>query len=166
MKYLEAAATLSPCGAYRYTLGRAWGEGETLVWCMLNPSRADATADDRTLTRCVGFARAWGCGSLVLVNLFALRSTDPAALVAAADPVGPDNDRHLAEQAAGRRVVCAWGATAAGSRRPTLRDRAGEVLRLLRPAAAELCCLGLSAGGHPLHPLRLPADRTPRPYPG
>jgi len=165
-KYTERSAVVSDCGRYRYVLSRSWGGGDTLVWCMLNPSRADGTIDDRTLARCVGYARAWNYGGLVLVNLFALRSTDPAALVSAADPVGPDNDRHLVEQASGRRVVCAWGATVTGSRRPTLRDRPGEVLRLLRPVAAELCCLGLTSGGEPLHPLRLKADLRPVPFAG
>jgi Protein of unknown function (DUF1643) len=46
-----------------------------------------------------------------MLNLFAYRATDPHVLKSVADPVGPDNDRHLLEvcrQAA--LVVCCWGA--------------------------------------------------------
>lgn len=37
---------------------------------MLNPSRADATDDDPTVRRCLGFASAWGYGSLLIHNLY------------------------------------------------------------------------------------------------
>jgi hypothetical protein len=46
-----------------------------------------------------------------MLNLFAYRATDPHVLKSVADPVGPDNGRHLLEvcrQAA--LVVCCWGA--------------------------------------------------------
>jgi hypothetical protein len=32
-----------------------------------------------------------------MLNLFAYRATDPRVLRTVADPVGPDNDRHLLE---------------------------------------------------------------------
>ena len=62
---------------------------------MLNPSMADANRDDPTITRCKGFAERWGYGSLVVGNLFALRSPHPKELFQHSDPVGPDNDYHL-----------------------------------------------------------------------
>lgn len=165
MSSVEKAAVLSDCGTYRYVLTREWDAGRPAVAvCMLNPSTADATADDPTIRRCVGFARGWGYGRLVVVNLFALRATDPAALRLAADPVGPDNDGHLVEQCSGRVVVCAWGATAGKWPSPRIRERPAVVRRLL--AGADLRHLGLTGGGHPKHPLYLPAGATLQQFTG
>jgi hypothetical protein len=61
---------------------------------LLNPSTADATADDPTIRRCRGFARLWGCAGIT-VALYALRATDAAALWRHSDPKGPENDAWL-----------------------------------------------------------------------
>ena len=47
---------------------------------MLNPSTADATVNDPTIRRCLGFAHTWDYGGMVAVNLFAYRATHPRAL--------------------------------------------------------------------------------------
>src|SRR5262245_40859152 len=86
-------AVFSSCGTYRYVLRREIGPGDTTAtFIMLNPSTADAARDHPTIRRCIGFARRWGCGQLVCLNLFAFRATDPARLKCAADPVGPRNE--------------------------------------------------------------------------
>jgi hypothetical protein len=144
------SALISRCGRYRYTLQRSWSGAPLGVvnWVMLNPSTADAQADDPTIRRVVNFARAWDFGGLVVTNLFALRSTDPKRLRRARDPIGPENDRHLVEAAT-------WGAH--GSYLG--RDRA--VLRLLRANGIEPHALQLTNGGYPAHPLYLRADLKP-----
>lgn len=91
---VERWAQLSACRTYRYTLGRRWSaELPRLLMVLLQPSTADAERDDPTNRRGMGFARDAGFGSLVFVNLFALRSPDPRTLRAARDPVGLDADR-------------------------------------------------------------------------
>jgi hypothetical protein len=139
---------------YRYDLRRIWGEpGFRVVnFIMLNPSTADATKNDPTITRCVDFARRWGFGGLTVTNLFALRSTDPKKLRKAADPVGPLNDEFLLRWAlSADRVVCAWGAHLWALR------RGKEVLARLRAAGVVPHLIGFpTKGGHPPHPLYLP----------
>jgi hypothetical protein len=150
-------ALFSPCRTWRYSLSRevARLEGNGAVaFIGLNPSTADETADDPTIRRCIGFARRWGFARLKVINLFAFRSTDPAALLAAPDPVGPENDSTILE---GIResdlVVCAWGAFPNSG-------RAADVL----PLIAAPHCLGTTKNGSPRHPLYLRASIDPMPW--
>lgn len=154
-------ATISPCGQFRYRLGRRWSEGRTLLFVMLNPSTADAEVDDRTIVRCIGFAQAEEFGALEVVNLFAFRTPKPAALKAAGYPVGPDNDAHIKAEARAADTVClAWGAHGAGL------HRRGEVLELLRGTGKQPWCLALTEGGEPAHPLMLRSSCRLMPFEG
>jgi hypothetical protein len=151
-------ATFSDDERYRYQLRRTWApDDQSLGFVMLNPSTATERYVDPTIGRCVGFARSWGYGGIVVCNLFALRATDPKALRVDPDPVGPENDetlRHLAETS--RTVVCAWGVHG------TLYARAVAVRRLLTRAST--VALGTTKAGHPRHPLYVPAVTAPAPY--
>jgi hypothetical protein len=71
-------ALFSPCGRFRYRLGRRWAEGPTVALVLLNLSTADDEVDDPTIRRCIDFARRWGYGGLEVVNLYAHVATDPA----------------------------------------------------------------------------------------
>jgi len=125
------------------------------VFCMLNPSIADAVKDDPTIRRLRGFSEAWDCNGFVVVNLYALRATDPKALRAHADPVGPFNDDWLYWVAREHReIVCAWGKNA----RP---DRERAAIDIFRRAGAKLWCLELTKDGTPKHPLYLRGDLRP-----
>ncbi|BCG03705.1 hypothetical protein PPGU19_082730 (plasmid) [Paraburkholderia sp. PGU19] len=116
-------AILSPRGAYRYLLKRQAESmapmKSTALFIMLNPSTADATLDDPTVRRCRGFAKLWDYNGLAVASLYALRSTNPAALWAHHDPVRPDNDDYLwiVLRECGD-VVCAWGSNAKPQRAP------------------------------------------------
>lgn len=160
--YVASGATLSPDERYRYALFRRWAtnpESPSLVVIGLNPSTADATLDDPTIRRCVGFAREWSFGGLVMLNLFAYRSTDPAGLLSVVDPVGPENDQALTEHTKNV-VLCAWGAGGA------ILDRGPAVTRLLLGLGRKLTCLGTTKAGHPKHPLYLAANTRPMPFDG
>jgi hypothetical protein len=159
-------ADLSPCGTYRYLLGRRVGDGQrAALFVMLNPSTADASEDDPTIRRCRRFARREGCGLLEVVNLFAYRVTDPVALRFVEDPVGSAND-HFIEQAVARAglVVVAWGAL----RRPLVRRAwaVGGAIYDHLPAHGRRgpFCLGMTANGAPRHPLYVRADQPLEPW--
>ena len=148
--YTDSGATFGGDGTYRYRLSRPWKAGPTAVFVLLNPSTADAETDDRTVTRCVKYAAGMGFGRLLLVNLFALRSSDPEALDAHPAPVGPDNDAHIAAAcAAADRTIVGWG-NAGGK-----RGRAREVVGRLD---GDLYAIGTTKAGHPRHPSRTPYD--------
>lgn len=105
-------AIFSPCSRYRYRLERDLGaigsHHDSVAFIMLNPSTADAERDDPTIRRCIGYARLWGYRRLIVGNAYAWRSTDPAGLWTAPDPVGPDNAFHLEQIARDAElVVCA-----------------------------------------------------------
>jgi hypothetical protein len=152
-EHIERGALISPDGRYRYLLTRRWAPGPAAVFVMLNPSTADAEVDDPTIRRCMGFARSWRRGGIVVVNLYAYRATAPKELAAVDDPIGPDNNEHI--RAACRLtaarpappIVCAWGAS------PFAVGRGRYVVEQLVNAGVTLSCLGKTAAGHPRHPL-------------
>ncbi len=159
-----STAETSPCGLYRYRLTRTWdAAAPAVVFVMLNPSTADASEDDPTIRRCLGFARRERAGGLVVANLFAFRATDPKALEDAADPIGPDNARWIStcvRETSGP-VVAAWGASV--PRRH--EDIVGRTVIPLLPVD-RLRCLGRTASGAPRHPLYLPASAALERWPG
>lgn len=165
---MESSAILSDDGVYRYHLRRTWSslwaKERTVCWVMLNPSTADETVDDPTIRRCMGFAKRWGYGGIEVVNLFALRATNPAELSRHPDPIGPDNSdtirRVLGFGDVGL-VVVAWGAWL--DAHPHIRPPRLNVEALHRRHRTDpMVCLGLTRSGAPRHPLYVPADATLR----
>lgn len=159
------------CHPYRYQLTRIWDPAVTpATFIMLNPSTADAFTEDATVRRCVGFARQWGCGGVVVLNLFALRSTDPRALYRHDDPVGPDNGEVIGgyltritradppTPAIYGPVVAAWG------HHGTHLNRAQQVARMVAERGIQLHALAVTKAGHPGHPLYLPKTSPLVPY--
>lgn len=149
---MNSGAAISRCGRYRYSLWRYWEPGGSIcLFIGLNPSTADATTDDPTIRRCVDFARRWDYGGMTMANLFALRSTDPAQLRTALNPIGPLNDDHLRQLIwYADTVVVAWGA------RPEAASRRERIFTL--DTSIDLYCLGTTKHGHPKHPLYLKKD--------
>jgi hypothetical protein len=154
---MTGTAIMSPDGVYRYSLTRQLssrpGRLKHCTWIMLNPSTATAEIDDPTIRRCIGFATSWECHALTVVNLFALRATDPTELAAHADPVGPENDGYIITAAnLGGIVVAAWGVHG------ILHGRDRVVRDLMKRYGHELRCLGTTQGGFPRHPLYVKGD--------
>ena len=153
-------AVISQCGTYRYRLDRYLPEPwqrPPLVFVMLNPSTADATKDDPTIRRCMGFARRELAAGIVVVNLYALRSTDPAAIKTRLEPVGYENDEWIARAAkeSGGELIAAWGANAEPWR----------VKQVMAMPGINWRCLGVTKNGSPRHPLYVRADQPLREWP-
>lgn len=152
-------ASFSPCRTFRYELYREWDPTlGTFVVIGLNPSTADETKDDPTIRRCIGFAQRFGCGRLVMLNMFAFRATEPRDMLAAVDPVGPQNDDVLRKWAADPVAVftiAAWGAQGAP-------ERVAELAAIF----PRLECFGKNRDGSPKHPLYLPKTAPLLPFRG
>lgn len=145
--YLETGAQLSDDGVFRYALWRRLSQGDrSVTFVGLNPSTADATDDDQTIRRCVGFARLWRFDWLYMANLYAFRSTQAKGLEAARDPIGPLNP-HVVRDLVDRSdlVIAGWGA----------HDLNGEATELAAwvMSLPKTHCLGLTKAGAPRHPL-------------
>jgi hypothetical protein len=150
-------AVFSPDRMYRYVLSRRWAEGpRALIVIGLNPSTADEREDDPTIRRCIGFAKREGCSGLIMLNLFALRATDPMVMRAHPEPVGELNDQWIRDLATREAhvVVAAWGVH--GEHRGRGAEVAAKIPNLL--------CFGRTKGGHPRHPLYLRADTALEPF--
>ena len=134
---------MSDCGLYRY-----------------DPSTADGTKDDATIRKIIGFSHRWGFSEIIVVNVFALRSRDPAALTLAADPEGPLNQMFLQHHIKHARLtVCAWGDNIRRVRPLSLPP-----LSLPPLGASNQVCLGRTASGNPRHPLMLAYDTPLEPF--
>lgn len=153
-----------PAERFRFLLWRTWDDSmPPLVWWMLNPSTADEREDDATIRRCIGWAVRWCFGGILVVNAYALRSTDPATMLRAPDRVGPGNDDVLAhvcdyvmsvrtpEVLPRQRIMLAWGDSIE-------RAREQAIASMLLDRQVPTHCLGRTRGGHPRHPVRLGYD--------
>ncbi len=151
---IQTGAVISECGQYRYHLWRVWDDClPCMVFVMQNPSTADATEDDHTIRKCIGFAKRNGYGGVSVRNVFALRATDETVLLTHPDPVGPENESHLLAARSVSvltRLVVAWGEQLGGkrSRLRTYYARTATTLAGLDPH-----CLGVNKSGQPKHPL-------------
>jgi hypothetical protein len=158
----ESGAVFSRCFRYRFELWRNWGTGRRLAFIGLNPSTANEKRNDPTVTRCINFAKRDDFAGVVMLNIFGLRSTDPALLLSPdSDPIGQDNDAAILKWLKRRRDVMAvacWG-----SHRSIL-EREAAVLAMAMKTRHALTCLGVNRDGSPKHPLYLRGNTTIRPF--
>lgn len=146
---------ISECGRFRYFLERLLAhEGIVVAFIGANPSKAEKTVPDQTDRKWREFGRRMGARSVIYGNPYAYRATDVHELGSAADPIGPDNDKHLRDiMAEADIVVPCWGSRDKIPKR--LHDRLSVVRRMLRECGKPIKIFGLSKSGDPLHPLML-----------
>lgn len=151
VNYIISYAEISLCNTYRYFLQRTWDRdinNKMMTFIMLNPSKADALKDDPTIRKCVMLAKKENCSGIYVINLFALRSSQPKDLYIHNNPVGPDNDYWIDEiTKKSKIIVVAWGNDG------NLLNRDIEVCEKLKSLGLNLYCLGLNKNGSPKHPL-------------
>ncbi len=165
---MQKDAIVSETGRYRYRLTRKWNDKDkNICFVMLNPSTADASVDDPTIQSCMRIAAMHGYGSLTVVNLYALRSTDPDQLAKVKDATGGyPNKLHI--EAAVREcdtLLYAWGSHKFAKRQAqrVIADIAGLIDREDCKCGAPVC-LHINKDGMPKHPLYVAAETPFEPY--
>ncbi len=139
---------------------------KTVVFIGLNPSKANATNNDRTLTRIVNFCSRWNYKNIYIINLFGLISKSPIQLSKSNDPIGENNDLIIFKSLLfwQKNTYCdlwlGWGD------KGQLKGRDLKVLKLIRNLSnfksnennysKRILSLGLSKKGNPRHPLYMP----------
>lgn len=153
----------SPDRKHRYTLyRRLHSPGQTIMdrtvsFICLNPSTADEIEDDPTVRRAMGYAKSFGGSEFYMLNIFALRSTQPSFLYVDPDPIGEENDEHIKFVCDhSHLIICGWG------NHGSLLGRGADVTMMLH--SMELYCLGQNSDGSPKHPLYLRKDLPLQPY--
>jgi hypothetical protein len=161
-------AIISPDKRYRYQLGRdVQSDGLVFAFFGVNPSTANATEDDATIRKWIGFCKRNGARKFLVGNPFALRATDVRELARAEHPgpIGPDNHHHLTSiiQQADVLVPC-WGSETKVPER--LRYRFTVLRQLIYDARKPVRIFGLTERGDPKHPLMLGYDTPLVEWPG
>lgn len=149
---------------YRYVLTRRFlpPTGAPLRLCAwMNPSLADGKEDDASIRVGMGFARRWGDGGIVVINMGDLIETDSRALPKnQMERLGPKHWEFVERALSGgfgqihADVLCGWGDEGAG-------PIAEETVRLLRLRGLRPVALQLTKSGNPGHPLRKSAELVP-----
>lgn len=155
-----ADAVVTPDRLYRYRLDRRWASGPRICWVMLNPSTADANKDDMTLRLVRGYSQRWGFGALIVVNLFALRATNPDELLkhSVEYDMGPQNMAYVEDaMTEAERVMAAWGTLP----RSLSRMVVGRITAMAYDRGITLHALGITKDGSPRHPRFVKADVHP-----
>ena len=155
-------AEFSKDRVFRYTLERLWWADPPkplVAFIGLNPSTADEQQDDPTVRRCIRFAKDWGYAGMIMLNIFAIRGTDPKILYRPHEIKGPLNDYFISatvQRVDVGLVVACWG------NHGVLHQRGDDVAHLVKEAGKTLHRLGpLTKLGQPRHPLYLKGDLKP-----
>ena len=144
----DSDALFSEGGKRRLVLWRIWDRSLPLVaFIGLNPSKADGENDDPTIRRVKRFAKDWGYGGVVMLNLFTMITPFPYNLIL--DQDNKLNNQYLKSYGSlCQEVVFAWGNF------KEARNRSREVIKMFPDATA----LHINKNGSPKHPLYVRAD--------
>lgn len=149
----DIGADFSKCRKYRFALWRIWDKSKDKVMFIgLNPSTANETESDPTLTRVIAFGKRLGYGGVYMMNCFPWVSTDPDNL----NVLGfKEYNDHMLKKVADecKDVIFAWGAFKVVS--ATGRDV--ELCKLFPCAKA----LVINKDGSPRHPLYVNGNTVP-----
>jgi hypothetical protein len=128
----------------RYVLWRVWDESKPkLMFIGLNPSTANETTPDPTITKIKSYCKAWGYGGFYMLNLFTQVTPDPDQLTDPQTVSIADLSMISKYAKVVNGIVFCWGAF------PHAVIRATKVIGMFPDAL----CLGHNTDGSPFHPM-------------
>lgn len=158
-------AVFSPCRKYRYRLDREINQNGvgTYLFIGINPSDADESKDDPTVTRMISHARNNNAKNLIVSNVFSWVDKDVNALAELEDPFGPERELYLSKiiNDADVIVVC-WGNKSKVPKQ--LHGHFNDLLDKLSASGKPVMCIAKNKSGDPGHPLFLPTTKQLMPY--
>src|SRR5580700_10710075 len=105
-----AGAIFSVCWEYRFVLWRIWNQPGLLPYAMLNginPSTANASTNDPTITRITGLMKENGVGGFFMTNLYPFVTPYPDKRIPANVDKNDEALRYIASLC--HSVVFCWG---------------------------------------------------------
>jgi hypothetical protein len=134
---------------YRFVLWRIWNYSKPkIMFIGLNPSTANETDPDNTISRLVGLVKKWGYGGFYMLNLFTYITPHPEELINCSNPLLLSNEYLLEYSEKAEIIVFAWGNF------KQAKERAKEVISMFPDAF----CIIKNKDGSPRHPLYVPAN--------
>lgn len=148
--FIKSGADFDDDRKNRYVLWRIWDDSKPMVMFIgLNPSKANESKPDPTITRVIGFAKSWGYGGIYMLNLFPYVTPYPEELVETTDEDKWLNSLYLCEYGdKSQEVVFAWGNF------KVARQFAKTMAQQFTNAKA----LIMNKNGSPRHPLYVKGD--------
>ncbi len=144
----NSGAEFSEDGKYRYKLWRIWNDELPRAMCIgLNPSTANGSKNDMTITYLIKMLSILGYGGFYMMNCFAYITSKPELLQH--NPMSDEINDNIITITAGKcaDVIFAWG----GFKVIKQRGRDKELKEMFPNAK----CFGKTADGSPFHPLAM-----------
>ena len=139
--------------AYRFVIGRVKKRGsDPLVVLGMNPSHANLQRSDRTVSRVIRASAELGHDGWVVINLYPVRSSNPAKLGSYDKELSKKNVRAIVKRLKKlgvKRVLGAWG----DLKHPTLKRAKADVLKAFKKHGIRVYYFEeLTGRGNPRHP--------------
>lgn len=131
---------------YRYLLSRKWSNDGVCTFILLNPSTADAFKLDPTVTRAYKFAKRLGYGELVILNVFAIRGSNPKIILSDENPIGELNNKYIKNYIKKSDIIIlGWGNYG------KYYNRSEYILNLLKMHKNNVFVIDINKNGEPKH---------------
>lgn len=151
----RSTAVISADEVYRYRLEReVCAKGLVIAYFGINGSTASSVVNDQTVKKLKEFTIRNGGRRFIIGNVFGFRAQDVKRLAEVADPVGPENAKHLAAIISDAELlVPMWG-----SRRKVpehLHPYINALREQIFDSGKPVRIFDITASGDPMHPLML-----------